>query len=302
MSEKPKKKSGSIAIPFLITIFVGLLLIGGTAFGIYKHLNSKKDDKPKEPTPRNGITSATPEDSHTILLILNDPEGQKASATFVLMRSIPYKKQLLFIGIPSNSIFYSEKEGAQVALKDTFERNGAKSAVSFVEDVLNIKVDKYMSFDPDAFLRVCDIFGGVTYPVDINFTGFTDDSSLQTMGPDDIRKYLTYNNFKGGEAERSFKAASVLSYMVNGSDGDRIAGNFDRYFSEIINKLGVAGTDISGSDYDKRKNAIKYMFNYGQSIAIAITIDGENAGIDFIPDSNFVNNIPEDYFKDAKVK
>lgn len=294
MSDKPKKKTGSIAIPFLVTIFIGMIIIGGAAYFIYSNYLKKDDKKLSEPQPRNGSISITPEDSHTMLFILDDPEAQKASSTFMLVRSVPYKKNMLLIGIPSNSIYYSEEENAQVALKDTYERGGGPAAVSFVESVIGVDIDKYMVFNAESFDKVCDIFGGVNYPVDIEFSGFKNDGSIQTLSAKDIRKYLTYNKFKGGETERSFKAATIISYMVNGSEGDRIAGNFDRYFAEVINS--IPSTDITAVDYDKYKDAIKYMFNYGTNLSVAIIIDGEDSEKDFIPNPNFIKNLPEEYF------
>jgi anionic cell wall polymer biosynthesis LytR-Cps2A-Psr (LCP) family protein len=294
MSEKKKKKSGSIAIPFLVTIFIGMILIGGAVFFIYNMFIKDKDSKIKEPQPRNGSISVSADDNHTILMILDDPSAGKASSTFMLMRSMPYKKKMLLIGIPANSIRYSAEQGGQQILKDTYERSGALAAKEFIEDAIGVEIGKYIVFTPESFSRTCEIFGGANYPIDIEFNGFPGDGSVQTLGAEDIRKYITYNKFTGGESERSFKSASVISYMINGSDGDRIAANFDRYFTEIINMTTI--TDITATDYDKYKDAIKYMFNYGSSISIAIIIDGEQTGKDFIIGSNFIKNLPKEYF------
>ena len=46
------RKSGSIAVPFLATIFIGLIVIGGIAAGLYKYLGFGKQEKPSEPIPR----------------------------------------------------------------------------------------------------------------------------------------------------------------------------------------------------------------------------------------------------------
>jgi len=295
MSDKPKKKVGSIAIPFLVTIFIATLIVGGAVYFIYHNFVSKKEDKIKEPPPRNGSISVSVEDSHTVLLVLDDPEAAAdANATFVLMRSVPYKKNILFIGVPSNSIYYSEKEGTQIALKDKYTRGGAQAAEEFIEEALKIDIDKYMVFDVHAFETVCDLFGGVNYPVDIKLNGYAGDGTLETLAADEITKYLTYNKFPGGEPERALKAATIISYMINGSDGDRIANNFDRYFSEIINM--IPNTNVTAVDYDKKKSAIKYMFNFGSGISIAACVDGTDAEKDFIPSDSFISNLPEEYF------
>ena len=60
MSDKPKKKTGSIAIPFLVTIFIGMIIIGGAAYFIYSNYLKKDDKKLSEPQPRNGSISITP--------------------------------------------------------------------------------------------------------------------------------------------------------------------------------------------------------------------------------------------------
>ncbi len=297
MSEKHKKKTGSIAIPFLVTIFIATIIVGGAGYFIYHNYIGKKEDDIKEPQPRNGSISVSAEDSHTLLLILDDPEAASdASATFVVMRSVPYKKEVLFIGVPSNSILYSEKEGTQIALKDKYTRGGAQAAEEFIEEALKVDISKYMVFDVNAFEHVCDLFGGVNYPVDIKLNGYPGDGTLETLSADEITMYLTYNKFPGGEPERALKAATIISYMINGSDGDRIATNFDRYFTEIINML--PNTNITAVDYDKKKEAIKYMFNYGSSIAFAACVDGTDAENDFIPSDSFISNLPEEYFCD----
>lgn len=94
MAKKRKKKAGSIALPYLVTIFIGILLVGGGTFLFLKHLGLLGAEKElPEPTPRQVITT-TYADNHTILFILDEPENKKTSSTFLLMRSIPMEKKL----------------------------------------------------------------------------------------------------------------------------------------------------------------------------------------------------------------
>ncbi|MBQ8582267.1 MAG: LCP family protein [Ruminococcus sp.] len=295
--EKKHRKTGSIAVPFLITIFIGLLLIGGVMLYVYKTFFAKEDSLDMPP-PRTGITTATPEDNHTILLILDERNNssveKKCSTTYVVMRSIPHKKSLLFIGIPSNSISFID--GQQQRLNDVYDRGGAVAAKEFVADTLDVDIDKYIVFNSDAFRRICDIFGNVkAYPVDAEIANFKGDGSLQNMSADQIETYVTYSLFKRGEYDRAINAANILRYLINGTTGERIAESLDRYFDEIIN---MTTSDITAVDYDKRKNAIKYMFNYGDSLAVSIFIDGEVSGNDFIPNRDYIKNLPSEYFQD----
>ena len=297
---EPKKHSGSIAIPFLVTIFIGLLIVGGIAYFIYGKVRIK-EKTPSNPKPRSVEISVTPEDSHSVLFIYDDPESGKALTTFVLMRSVPCKKELLLIGIPSNSIIYSEKDQAQLVLREAYERGGAPAAVEFVNQVMDFKFDRYMVLDKAAFTKLCDTFGGVEYPVDIDFGHFTGDGSIQKLEAEDIVKYLTYTRFSDGEVDRAFKSASLMSEMINGADGSRISENLDRYFAEISSIAPM--TNIAATAYDKYKNAIKYMFSFGvdpelgRSIAFPWKIDGTISDNYFIPSDNVKENIPKEYFE-----
>ena len=109
--------------------------------------------------------------------------------------------------------------------------------------------------------------------------------------------FITYSMFSGGESERAFKAASMLSYMVNGSDGKYVSDSLDNSFNTIINMTDV-DSNITSVDYKNRKNAIKNMFEYGTSIAIAIQLDGTVADEDFMPSSELIKSIAEQYFSE----
>lgn len=290
-----KKKSGSIAVPFLVTIFIGLIIVGGGAFAIYKYFGLGHDDTPQKPIPRQ-VTLSTYEDSHTILFMLDDPNS-KCSSTFVLMRSVPKDKKLTFIGIPANTIALIGDE--QQSLKGSYERGGPAAAVDFTQTIFNIKIDRYLVFDPESFVKTCDILGGVTYPVSEDIVGFKSDSEMQFLNAEQIKTLVTYSMFKGGETQRAYVASSIVSEMMNQAvaDGGRIADGLDSSFNTIINMSGVK-TDITGVDYKKRKVAIKNMLERGSSIASFISLDGTEADADFIPSATFINNIVDQYFKD----
>lgn len=287
-----KKKSGSIAVPFLATIFIGLLILGGAAFFIYQRY-LKKDDTPPVPKARD-VKVVSYEDNHTVLLILEEPE-QKCSETFVLMRSIPKDRRILFLGLPSNTIAVVDDQ--QQSLKGAFERGGGASAASFISSVMDIDVDKYMVFDSEAFKTTCDKLGCASYPVDVEISGMKSDGSLQSLTSEQMETFITYSLFSGGEAERAFRAAHMLSYMVNGSDGMYISDSADSIFNEVIN---MVDSNITSVDYKNYKEAIKLLFSqkkqYGDNIAVAIQLDGTTSDSDFMPSTNLIEQVVKQYF------
>lgn len=287
-----KQKIGSIAVPYLITIFVGILIIGGGTFIFLRHFGILGGEKElSEPTPRQ-ITTSTYEDNHTILFILDEPD-KKASSTFLLMRSIPKDKKVVVVGIPSNTIAIVDDR--QQSIKSAYEQGGATAASSFTENVFGITVDRYMKLNSDSLIKICDILGGVTYPVSEDIAGFNGDGSSQYLNAEQIEKMITYSMYRGGESERAYTTSSIVADMINQADGVRVADNFDNSFNTLVN---MTDTDITAVDYKKHKVAIKNMIERGNSIATFFIMGGTDADEDFIPDQTFINDLVDRYFTD----
>ncbi len=288
-----KKKNGRIAIPFLLTFFIVLVIIGGATLFIYKSVSKNLGFGIKElsePEPRD-IAMATYDDSHTILFILDVPE-ETCSSTFVLMRSVPKDKKLLFVGVPTNTI--TVYNGAQSSMKEAYDRGGAIEAVSFAEQVFDIEIERYMKFDSAALIRLCDIMGGVSYTTGVNIAGFRPADEEQLLVGKQVQTYLTYSMFSGGEVQRAYTASAVLSSMVNQADGQRIADDFDRNFNTIIN---MVDTNVTAVDYKEHKAVIKKMFERGTSIARFRIMEGTESEGKFVPSGTFNETMKEEYFK-----
>ena len=293
MARKKKRKAGSIAVPFLITVFVGLLIIGGIAFGLFKYFGLGRGGELKPPTPR-AVGTTTAEDNHTILFVLDEPD-KKCSSTFVLMRSRPIEKSILFIGIPTNTV--AVVDGQQQNIKSQYERAGAAAAAKFTEALFGVTVDRYMKVSSPALIKICDVLGGVSYPVKADIAGFNGDGSDQYLNSEQIERFVTYSLFPDGEVQRAYVASSLLSDMINQTDGERFASNLDNNFTSIINM--TTDSNITSVDYRNRKDAIKNMFTRGSAISSFLIMDGEQSYEDFIPSSLFIENVKKDYFAEA---
>ena len=284
-----KKKAGSYAIPYLITIFLGLLIVGGAAYFIYNYLGYGKPKELTTPTPRN-VQITTYDDNHTILFVLEEPDT-KSPYSFMLMRSIPKDKKLLFIGIPTNTI--AVVDGQQRSIQGAYETGGMTSALAFTEQVFGVTVDRYMKLQSDSLIKICDIFGGVTYAVPSDTVGFNSDGSEQYLNAEQIEKLVTYPMYADGEVQRAYTMSSITAHMINQTDGMRISDNFDNSFSAIIN---MTDSNITAVDYREHKVAIKNMFERGSSIASFLVMDGTDSYGDFIPSQSFINNVVDTYF------
>lgn len=291
-----KKKNGRIAVPYLLTIFIGLILVGGAAIFIYSYFELGKEDGLKEPIARASL-SATYEDSHTILYILDMPEEEKSSSTFIMMRSVPKEKKLLFVGVPSNSIAVIDDK--QTSLKQTYERGGADAAVTFTEQVFGVDIDRYMIFNEEAFLKLCDIAGGVSYAINEDIPGIEQTYNEQYLSGNKILKVITYPLFSGGEEQRAYTASSLISAMINQADGKRLSDNLDSSFNSIVN---LTNTNITAVDYKNKKKGIKYMLENGSVIARFRLVNGTSSSGSFIIDKSFGEEMIKEYFKEPETE
>lgn len=339
MNKKKKKKSGSIAIPFLLTFLISLIVIGGIAIVIYDKIDN---DESSLLTMVNEAGTLSAEDNHTVMLILdlsdsvempdedsedseyedNDSEDEDYQDdedsydwetteeeekevypepyTFIVMRSTPVDKQMMFMGIPSNMLVGDDNKKA----KDIYESSGAAGISQSIEYSLGIEIDRYAVFDSESFKKACNIMGGVTYAVPKGVKGIPDSDSEQYLSPEQIEKIISYGGYSGGEIQRISTASAIVTAMMNQTSGVRIAENLDNTFETLINLIK---SDISAVDYNDKKYAIKFMMKYSDpadsesssSRATFITPYGNETEKNFVADSSFADEIKV-YFEEAK--
>ena len=289
------RKKGSIAIPFLVTFLIGLLLIGGFVFYLYNRLGVNKEDEIEEMNATE-FHSATYADSHTILFVLDVPE-QKCSSTFIVMRSVPKEKKILLTGIPSNTIEIINDK--QENLGELYRNSGISAAENFIETISGIEIDRYMIFNEEAFLKLSDIMGGVSYAVTADIAGFQDTDKEQYLNGTQTLALITYPLFSGGEFERTSMAASVLSAMVNQSDTADIAKGFERSFNTLIN---LTESNITAADYKGLSSPIDFMLSYGSAISHFSMVEGIADTDFFVLDQFYSDDMINEYFTDKSAK
>ena len=325
-----KKKTGSIAIPFLITLLISLVIIGGAAMIIYDKIDN---DDSSLISMVNEVGTLSESDNHTIMFILDmsdsidsdsesyedtededdyydeydedddeneDEETDENSSkeysyqpyTFMIMRSEPVDKKLTFMGIPSNMLIGENNKMAQ----DIYIDNGSSALVSNVEYTLGINIDRYMTFDTESFKKVCNILGGVTFAVPKGVKDVSSSEAEQYLSAEQIESIISCGSYSGGELQRISTVSSLITAMMNQTNGERIAGNLDNSFNSIIN---MTKSNISAIDFNEKKYAIKFMLKYSDpddsesrsTRAQFITPYGSTEGGKFVADKYFADDI-----------
>lgn len=334
-----KKKSGSIAIPFLLTILISVAIIGSIVLIILEKIDT---DKTELVTMTGQAGSVSENDSHTILFVIDlsdsvDTENQEEEEveeetteaeseedseegdeeeeeiydwevieeeeeeiapkpyTFVLMRSVPVDKQMIFTGLPDNMIAGEDSR----SLADIYESDGAAELKAACEYTLEVPVDRYMVFNTTSFRKMCNIMGGVEFAVTKDIGSIKQSAGMQYLGAEQIEDVITFGGY-GGEIQRVSTVSSLLAAMANQTSGTRIADNLDNTFNLMVNSND---TDISALDYQEHKYAIKFMLKYSDpdenetvsDRAEFLTPFGTQTKDKFVLDTAFLDEISQYY-------
>ncbi len=290
--EKKKKKKGHVAIPFLLAFLLAIVGIGGIAIYLFDRIGGD-DDTVRQ--MHGNVTKPTAADNMTLLFILDEPADSKPY-TFLIARVRPAEKEIMLVSLPSNML--SLVNGRQDTLAGFYENGGVQQAEQAIIHETQIDPDRYIILDSAAFQKICNIFAGAYYEVPAGTVGFTDSAEPQYLGPSQMEKLITYPMFEQGELQRSAVTADLICEMLNQTSYERIVSSMDQNFKTLINMME---TDISAIDYNERKDALKYMYTYGSSIAVFRIASGvtEKESDVFILDSNFYNSISE-FFEDTE--
>ncbi|MBR3629746.1 MAG: LCP family protein, partial [Oscillospiraceae bacterium] len=266
--------------------------IGGVAMFVFKKINADNGPEIKEMT--TSITKPTAEDNMSLLFVLDERDNESlknaVQLTFVVVRVLPAEKKMVFLAFPENML--AVVDGRNDTLANFYRNSGIQAAKAAIEDQTGIAADRYLILDSAAFQKICNIYGGVYYAVPTGTVGFVESKEPQYLGPPQIEKLITYSLFENGEIDRTNITADVLAEMINLTDSERIVASMDSSFRTLVNMMD---TDVTSVDYSNEKNALKYMYNYGNTIAsfrIVTGQMGENQDVFMISD-NFKRSVSD---------
>lgn len=296
------KKSAKIAVTYVVTILVTLLVVG--AFGMYmlKLISSKETKDPSQNVVIDQMVSSdeykpSVSDNRTVLLIL-DTEKRESASCFLIARFLAVEKQLVFMPLPSNT--KAAVDGSSDSLYNFYRNGGTASAVKAVENCTGVKIDKFIKFNKDSFTNIIDIFGGVDYDIPYNLIYDNPTTGEETiiregetyLDSSTMRKVLTYPNYNSGEEYRAKCLGIIITDMINTNVDANFASHLDDYFSSVINS--TIETDITSYDYDEISNAMKYVIrNYDRLATFVLTSGTSDENGLYELDANFVKSITE---------
>jgi hypothetical protein len=274
--KKKKKKKKGIAIPFLVTILVSLIVIGIPVFKYYQQLTDKSDVE--EDSNSLGTYVPKAEDSSTILFILDldDTDGQD---TFMLLRVMPVIDTFACVPIANSTLATYDNNADTV--ENIYLKNGVSGVRSAIESTFEVTIDRYIKLNEQSFQKICDILGGVNYYIPADVKGYN--KGQMYLSSQQIQDIITHYDFN--DDDRCYVVGSLITNMLSQTMGDRVAENLDNSFNALIN---IMDTDVTTIDYQDSQKAIEYMFNSKDYLAqYEIPTGSYNANSQFVVDDDF---------------
>jgi len=248
MTKKPK--GGKIAIPFLVTTLIALIIIGIPALYYYNRITSRNEDI--QNTNDNSEYAPKPEDSKNIFFVLDFNDDTLVN-TFIVLRTDPVTRTFTLVPFLNSTVV--QYNGTTSTIDEFYTSGGVESAKSAIESTFGITLNKYIKLDDTSFQKICDIFGGASYNVPSGLKGFN--PGEQYLSSEQIQNIITHYAF-ADEEQRVYYAGGILTAMINQTLGERIAGSLDTNFNSVMNL--VKDTDITSMDFTAVREIIIYMF------------------------------------------
>ena len=257
---KRRRKAGSTAIPFLITVLIAMFMFGGAAVYFYKKLTFKVTELQPMQSAVQGISK---DDINTLLFVL-EPEQEGRQTAVMMLRFDPTHKQEFCLAIPLDLIV--EHEGRSMTVSACLSNHGIAALKTSLSKTLDQPIDRYVEMDHRGFQTVVNLIGNVNYRIPIKDEGLRPSSTVVLLDNNMFETLLTSSNYPN-ERERESTIAMSVAQLLNQCDGTRIAENLDEYFNQFCNAVS---TDITAMDFQEHRHAIHYVFQYAQSPARSV--------------------------------
>ncbi len=294
-------KSTKIALTYIITILITLVVIGGIGYMLLQRIMAPKQDTTPDFQLEQMVTIEdyvpSPENNKTTLIIF-DSERRMDGCTFMLVRMLADERYLTVMPLPSDT--YAKVGSTEDSIYEFYRLGGTSEAVSAVEAATGVKIDYYLKLNNESFETTVDIFGGVDFHIPYNLEYSNPDTGEETIFREgetyldsrDMRKIITYPRYSSGEEYRAKMAGVAVSDLINRNVTAGFSNYVDDYFSTIVNS--TVETNFTAYDYEKQSNAIKYVAETDESVCKLLTVMGTyNENSLFVLDENFIKSLGE---------
>ncbi|WP_413480574.1 LCP family protein [Carnobacterium maltaromaticum] len=282
-SHKVTNKNNRNKIILMILIPIMIIILAGVTYGAKLYAEAKKTvddsyyalDRDKVASKNKDVKINPIEDTISVLVMGIDDDsvrqlGSARTDALIYLTINPKEHKINMVSIPRDSYtpIISDKYSGKDKINAAYAYGEEQATIETVENLLNVPINYYVTFNFESFLEIVDALGGVDVDVPVTFT------DTNTLGNGEIhlekgkqllngeealalaRTRHIDNDIKRGERQQLILQAIVDKAMNVGSinkysDVIKAAGKNMRTNLKFNEMLSIAQTGLDG----------KYTFN-----------------------------------------
>ncbi|MBQ4485889.1 MAG: hypothetical protein K6G68_02040 [Oscillospiraceae bacterium] len=288
------KKGIKIAATYFITFFVTLVIIGGVGFVIMNRYAQTQAAKNSDTTETD--LSYNEEDMGMTVLGVYDGAERESGVCFYIFHLSGIQEKLYVMPLHADLAVGSQ------TLYSLYREGGVTAVQGALSGALKLNVEKYIMITGQGFNNFSEACGNISYVVPYNLLYSGEDESIivkegeQILDTKNLRKVLTFPEYKDGEEERVHVMGGLAVDLINNGCTSTFRSNLDDVYESLINAGSI--TNISEYDFNDIQPATKHIIRLNSAPATLLLPSGsydENGH--FVMDSGFIDSLPSRFDK-----
>ena len=271
--DKRKKRKNTIILSILIPIMIIILGAAVYAAKLYATAQKTIDDSYHElDRSKEVVVDPIKETTSILIMGIDDTEerdlGSARTDSLIYLTIDPNNHEVNMVSIPRDTytpIMYQGEYVREDKINAAYGKGEEQATIETVEELLDVPIHYYVTFDFEAFLKIIDALGGIEMDVPIAFSEQNSDGKMnqitleegyQTLNGEEAlalaRTRKIDNDVMRGERQQLLIQAIVKKALSAGSISkytdviEAVGSNMrtDLTFNEM---LGIAQTGLEGS-------------------------------------------------------
>ncbi len=277
-------KKGAVAIPFLITFLVSLVLFGATAWYMYRI--TVDDDNPTQTVSADDTVIGITADSNHALLFAYDNGANDTDLAFVVVYCMPADERTLSVPVSPKTMCTTDM-GTQT-LAQVYRSSGMGAVANVISGEIGLEISRYMLLDSYGLEKLHSIMGGVTVNVPTEYTELS--SGDKSVNSEQLSDLITYPFYSGGEDFRTKFIGIAAQNMINTGFGESLSARLKTSYETLA---AVCETNITATDYANYQEAAEHLVARGQGTCVLVIPTGTWSGDSFTFDAGFGESLKE---------
>lgn len=253
--KKKRRSQAPVALVYFITVIIFMALLMLLAIYLLKHFNIIRSDTGDDQVVTN----------HSYNDLLGRINSKNVLTEMTLLRIDPENKSIIVVPIPSWTVIRGDSSRT---LRDVYEFEGMDGVARNVEKTYGITVDNYVGMSNEAFERIADLCGGITYTSmeELYYISQESDENCiliekgqpANLSGRQIRLLTQYPVFSNGKQGNVEFLGEAVETLINNAfqHSEIITDNLDNIYNIMTSN---SDTDFSTDEWKLQKSYIKAM-------------------------------------------